>query len=48
MVRRLRVAEWKGDGDDGHVELDVDSLTKVGINVGVTALQNAVEELLSK
>ena len=47
MVKRHRVAEWKGEGDDGHVDINEEALTKVGITVGATALQNAVEELLS-
>ena len=48
MVKRHRVAEWKGEGDDGHVEINEEALTEVGITVGATALKNAVEELLSK
>ena len=48
MVKRIRMAEWKGEGDDGHVEINEEALTKVGITVDATALQNAVEELLSK
>ena len=48
MVKRIRVAEWKGEGDEGHVEINEEALTKIGITVGATALQNAVEELLSK
>ena len=46
--KRARVAERKGEGDDGHVEINEEALTKIGITVGATALQNAVEELLSK
>ena len=48
MVKRNRVAEWQGDGIDGHVELHEDNLKKVGIDVGATVLKNAVEELLSQ
>ena len=48
MIKRLRVAEWKGEGDDGHLELNDETLRKVGINVGTSALKNAVEELLSE
>ena len=48
MVKRVRVAEWKGDGEDGSLELHEENLKKVGIDVGKTVLQNAVHELLSQ
>jgi len=48
LIKRRRVGEWKGEGDDGHLELNDEALKKVGINVGTAALQKAVEELLSE
>ena len=48
MVKRVRVAEWLGDGAEGRVEMNDENLKKVGIEVGSTALQNAVKELLSE
>jgi hypothetical protein len=48
MVKRIRVAEWRGEGANGCVHVDEENLKKVGIDVGKTALQKAVEELLSE
>ena len=48
MVKRIRVAEWQGDGLDGHLEMNDESLKKIGIDVGKAALQTAVEELLAE
>ena len=48
MIKRRRVGEGKGEGDDGRLELDDEALKKVGINVGTAALQKAVYELLSE
>ena len=48
MVKRVRVAEWQGEGEGGHVEMNNEQLKKVGIDVGSTVLQSAVQELLSQ
>ena len=46
MVKRARVAVWRGEGDEGHVEINEKNLKSVGIDVTGTALKNAVDELL--
>ena len=48
MIKRRRVGEWKGEGDDGRLELNDEALKKGGINVGTAALQKAAEEPLSE
>ena len=48
MIKRRRVGQWTGEGEDGHLELNNDELKKVGIDVGVDVLQKAVKELLSE
>jgi hypothetical protein len=48
MVKRVRAAEWRGEGENGYVHIDEENFKKVGIDVGKTALQKAVEELLSE
>ena len=48
MVKRVRAAEWRGEGENGYVHIYKENLKKIGIDVGKTALQKAVEELLSE
>jgi len=48
IAKRQRIAEWQGEGSDGHVQLNEENMKKIGIDVGANALHNAVKELLSQ
>ena len=48
LVRRVRVGEWKGEGDEAKLELTEARLTEAGIQVGAEALHEAVTEALRR
>ena len=48
IAKRQRIAEWQGEGSDGHVQLNEENKKKNVIDVGANALHNAVKELLSQ